>query len=99
MAYPQLRYGAVSSARIPKLLNWDCVKNVCPNCGIEKNIGISVCKILCECNIQIDVLEWVHAERQGSNKETGKENNQLDVGQGKLSVKQEEIGIAIDKSA
>jgi len=88
MEHPQLSYGAGSSARIPKLVKWNCVKNVCTDCGIENNLEISACNILGECNIEIDVLEWVHAERQGINKQTGKANTQLELGQSKLPVKE-----------
>lgn len=67
-AHPHLKYGAGSSMRIPKLLRWDCVNNICEECGIERKLKMTTCKILSESNLSIDVLEWIDAPRQGVNK-------------------------------
>ena len=88
MEHPELRYGASSSTRVPKLLRWKCVNNLCNDCETEKNLAISKCPTLCECVIQIDVLEWVHEKRQDINKRTGKSNNQLNLGHTKLPSKE-----------
>ena len=44
-----------------------------------------MCPILSDCDIEIDVLEWVYAKRQGIKK--GKQHIQLEIGHSCLPVK------------
>ena len=58
ISHEHLKYGAGSGARTPKLLKWNCVKNLCEECGIEKKLKVSTCPILMQNNDVIEVLEW-----------------------------------------
>ena len=51
-------------------------------------MAISKLPILHECVIQTDALEWVYLKRQGINKQTGKENPQLELRHKKLPAKE-----------
>ena len=86
VAHPHLVVGVGSSSRIPKLLNRRCVMNNCADCGVEKNMMLSTCDILAADTNEVSVMEWVLAERQGVNKNTGKQNTQLELGVSTLLV-------------
>ena len=85
-SHPHLKYGTGSGRRIPELLRWDCVNNICTECGIDRKLKLTACKILSESDLIIDVLEWIDAPRQGLTKQ-GKQNTQLELGLQKVSVK------------
>ena len=61
----------------PSFLNWKCVNDACNECGVERKLGMTKCSIWKECTSEINVLEWVHAIRQGAR--NGKQNTQLEV--------------------
>ena len=78
--HPSLIMGAGTSMRVPKLIPFACIeKGGCANCGVEKKLKISECKVLTECDSKIELLEWVHAPRPGK-KKNGKQNTQLELG-------------------
>ena len=83
--HPHLTYGVGSGARVPKLLKWDCVNNVCAVCGVDTKLQMKTCEILSNSELVIDVLEWINAPRQGMKK--GKQNTQLELGLQKVAVK------------
>ena len=87
-SHPHLAVGVGSSSRIPKLLTWGCVNNTCLECGLEKKLGISRCKILSESTAEIKVMQWILADQQGVNRSTGKNNTQLELGVSTLPVKE-----------
>lgn len=87
LPHPELACGVGSSIRTPKFLRWDCVNNLCNECGVEALLQMSTCKVLGECNDVIPLLEWVHADRQGKNKQ-GKQNTQLELGNTVLPVRE-----------
>jgi hypothetical protein len=60
--------------------------NNCADCGVEKNMMLSTCDILAADTNEVSVMEWVLAEQQGVNKNTGKQNTQLELGLSTLSV-------------
>eukprot|EP00957_Ditylum_brightwellii_P057942 4393201-Ditylum_brightwellii.AAC.1 len=68
------------------VLQWGCVKKQCGECGVDKKFGITECKIWGECKIEMDVLEWIEAPRQGTTNE--KQNTQLELGQRRYVVKE-----------
>ena len=83
--HPYLTYGVGSGARVPKLLQWDCVNNVCTVCGVDNKLQMKKCEILSNSDLVIDVLEWINAPRQGMKK--GKQNTQLELGLQKVAVR------------
>ena len=54
--------------------------------GIDMQLKLTVCKILSESDLIIDVLEQIDAPRQGLTKQ-GKQNTQLELGLQKVAVK------------
>ena len=84
-AHPHLKYGIGSGARVPNLLKWDCVNNVCVACGVDTKLQLKTCEILSNSELIINVLEWINAPRQGMKK--GKQNTQLELGLQKVAVK------------
>ena len=84
-AHPHLKYGIGSGARVPNLLKWDCVNNVCVACGVDTKLQLKTCEILSNSELIINVLEWINASRQGMKK--GKQNTQLELGLQKVAVK------------
>ena len=66
--HPHLKYGAVSEAKVTSLLQWKCVRNMCQECGINKKLKMTECKVLNESAIVIDI----NSSRQGQ--KNGKQN-------------------------
>ena len=66
--HPHLEVGPDSAFRIPKILDWRCVYNLCLDCGVEKNIIVLSCKILAKDINEISVMEWLLAKREGVKK-------------------------------
>ena len=85
MAHPSLNHGTGSMVKTPKLLQWNCIKGNCEQCGVKRKLDILECPILSECEIEIDVLEWVYAKRQGA--KNSKQNTQLEIGHLRFPVK------------
>ena len=86
VSHPTLKYGVGTTTCIPRLLCWNCVNDTCGECGIEHFVKITKCPILAENNDVINVLEWVHAPRQGFKKDDSP-NTQLELGHRRHSVK------------
>ena len=87
--FPRRRFehlccGVGQSAKDPLFLGWKCVNNTCNACSVEKNLNMGECPIWRECTIEIDVLEWVHADCQGT--KNGKQNTQLELGSNRYKV-------------
>ena len=59
------------------------MRNECEACGVAK-LGINKCDIWNKCELEADVLEWVHADQQGS--KNGKQNTQLELGKRRYKV-------------
>ena len=60
---------------------WRCVRNECEACGVAK-LGINKCNIWNKCELEADVLEWVHTDWQGS--KNGKQKNTIWEFKGRL---------------
>ena len=84
LRHPELACGVRSSIRTPIFLRWNCVNNLCNKCGVEALLQMSTCKVLGDV---IPLLEWVHADHQGKNKQ-GKKNTQLELGNTVLPVRE-----------
>ena len=72
--------------QISPFLRWDCVKNICNECGVARKLKLTTCKMLSVSNLIIDVLEWIDTPRQVANKQ-GKQNTQLKLSIQKVAVK------------
>ena len=53
--------GVGQRAKNPSFFKWRCVRNECEACGVAK-LGINKCNIWNKCELEADVLEWVHAD-------------------------------------
>jgi len=69
--------GVGTTKRDPSFLDWKCANGTCNNCGVEAKLGVRKCPIWNDCALEMNVLEWVHAIRQGIS--NGKQNTQLEV--------------------
>ena len=78
VAHPSLNHGAGSMVKTPKLLQWNYIKVKCEQCGVKRKLDILEYPILSECEIEIDVIEWVYTKQQGA--KNGKQNTQLEIG-------------------
>ena len=78
-----LACGIGSSRNIPRLKKWKCAKGTCEECGV-KILNLGECTYFTTNNDEIEVLEWIEAERQG--KKDGTQNTQLELGRVKLPV-------------
>ena len=64
VAHPPLAWGVGSSKKVPKLNQWKCAGETCDICGV-KNLRLGECKDLSENDDEVEILEWIEAERQG----------------------------------
>ena len=78
-----LCWGVGQCAKNPSFFKWRCVRNECEACGVAK-LGINKCDIWNKCELEADVLEWVHADQQGS--KNGKQNTQLELGKRRYKI-------------
>ena len=62
--HPDLTAGVGSNAKVPKLLEWKCVRNFCCDCGVTK-LNMTKCDMLANDKNMIDVMEWINAPQQG----------------------------------
>ena len=79
----ELAWGVGSSGNIPRLNKWKCAKGTCEECGV-KILNLGECTYFTTNNDEIEVLEWIEAERQGE--KYGTQNTQLELGRVKLPV-------------
>ena len=63
VSHPALAWGIGSSRNIPRLNEWKFAKGACEECGV-KILNLGECTYLTRNNDEIEVLEWIEAERQ-----------------------------------
>ena len=63
-----LNHGTRAMVKTPKLLKCHRIKGDYEQCGVKQKLDIMKFPILSECEIEIDVLEWVYAKHQGNTK-------------------------------
>ena len=81
--HPALAWGIWSSKNVPMLNKWECAKGNCNECGV-KSLKLGEYTDLMANSDEIEVLEWIEAERQGKKDRT--QNTQLELGRVKLPV-------------
>ena len=62
VAHLHLAWGIGSSRQVPKLNHWKCAEGTCDVCGV-KNLKLGECTDLSENDDEIEILEWIEAER------------------------------------
>ena len=60
--HPALAWGIWSSKNVPMLNKWECAKGNCNECGV-KSLKLGEYTDLMANSDEIEVLEWIEAER------------------------------------
>ena len=67
VSHLHLAWGIGSSRQVPELNQWKSAEGNCDVCGV-KNLKLDECTDLSENDNEIEILEWIESERQGTKK-------------------------------
>lgn len=55
-----LTKGVGKTRTIPRFIPWKCICGKCNDCGIDRNLKVSECPILINCNKKTKCMMWEH---------------------------------------
>ena len=76
VSHLELAWGIGSSRNIPRLNKWPCAKGTCEEFGVTI-LNLGECTYFTTNKDEIEVLEWIEAERQGEKRWNKKYSTQI----------------------